>query len=34
VTLRAISPPEVARFLVDELETARYLKQPVFIGHE
>jgi putative NADH-flavin reductase len=34
ITLRRISRGEVARFLVDELDHNRYLRQPVFIGHE
>ena len=34
VTLRAISRQEVAAFLVDELEKARYAGNAVFIGHE
>jgi putative NADH-flavin reductase len=34
VTLRKISRLEVAKFLVDELEQNRYLRQVVFIGHE
>jgi putative NADH-flavin reductase len=33
VTLTRISSPEVARFLVDELEQGRYVRQAVFIGH-
>jgi putative NADH-flavin reductase len=33
VTLTRISRPEVARFLVDELEQGRYVRQSVFIGH-
>lgn len=33
VTLTRISRPEVARFLVDELEQWRYVRQAVFIGH-
>jgi putative NADH-flavin reductase len=34
VTLRRISRLEVAKFLVDELEQNRYVRQAVFIGHE
>jgi putative NADH-flavin reductase len=34
ITLRKISRLEVARFLADELEQNRYLRQSVFIGHE
>jgi putative NADH-flavin reductase len=34
ITLRRISRPEVATFLVDELEQNRYVRQAVFIGHE
>ena len=33
VTLRSIAPAEVATFVVDELESRRYLKQSPFIGH-
>jgi putative NADH-flavin reductase len=34
LTLRRISRVEVAKFLVDELEQNRYVRQAVFIGHE
>jgi putative NADH-flavin reductase len=34
VTLRRISRLEVARFIVDELQHHRYVRQSVFIGHE
>jgi putative NADH-flavin reductase len=33
VTLRSIAPAEVATFVVDEIENARYMKQAPFIGH-
>lgn len=33
VTLRSIAPAEVAVFVVDELESGRYLRQAPFIGH-
>jgi hypothetical protein len=33
VTLRKVSRLEVARFLLDELEQSRYMRQAVFIGH-
>jgi putative NADH-flavin reductase len=33
VTLRRITQSEVAAFVVDQLETNRYLKQSPFIGH-
>jgi putative NADH-flavin reductase len=33
VTFRSIAPVEVASFVVDELETGRYMRQAPFIGH-
>jgi putative NADH-flavin reductase len=33
VTLRKISPPEVAGFMLDEVEQNRFVRQAVFIGH-
>jgi putative NADH-flavin reductase len=33
VTLRSIAPAEVAAFVVDEVESARYLRQTPFVGH-
>jgi putative NADH-flavin reductase len=33
VTLRGISPAEVASFVLDELEQNRYIRSAVFIGH-
>jgi putative NADH-flavin reductase len=33
VTLRSITPAEVAVFVVDEIENSRYVKQAPFIGH-
>lgn len=33
VVLRRIAPLEVARFVVEELETGRYIRQAPFIGH-
>lgn len=34
ITLRRISRPEIAEFLLDELEQNRYVRRSVFIGHE
>ena len=34
VVLRKVSRAEVASFVLDELETGRYLRQAPFIGHE
>lgn len=34
VVLRKVSRAEVASFVLDELETGRYLRQTPFIGHE
>ena len=33
IVLRKISRGEVARFVVDELETGRFLRRTPFIGH-